>query len=87
MDEKSTRNSRKVKDVEDVMIERSIRMKEGAKTKIQIFRYVLVKQVKGALLFSSVGSWDRYAYLRYIGTFLADVSSCRSFSRKCWDVV
>ena len=35
MDEKSTRNSGKVKDVEDVMIERSIRMKEGAKTKIQ----------------------------------------------------
>ena len=35
MDEKSTRNSRKVKDVEDIMNERSIRMKEGAKTKIQ----------------------------------------------------
>ena len=35
MDEKSTRNSGKVKDVEDVTIERSIRMKEGAKTKIQ----------------------------------------------------
>ena len=35
MDEKSTRNSEKVKDVEVVMIERSIRMKEGAKTKIQ----------------------------------------------------
>ena len=34
MDEKSTRNSGKVKDVEDVMIERSIGMKEGAKTKI-----------------------------------------------------
>ena len=34
MDEESTRNSRKVKDVEDVMIERSIRVKEGAKTKI-----------------------------------------------------
>ena len=35
MDEKSTRNSRKVKDVEVGTIERSIRMKEGAKTKIQ----------------------------------------------------
>ena len=35
MDEKSTRNSEKVKDVEVDMIERSIRMKEGAKTKIQ----------------------------------------------------
>ena len=35
MDEKSTRNSGKVKDVEDVMIERSMGMKEGAKTKIQ----------------------------------------------------
>ena len=35
MDEKSTRNSGKIKDVEDVMIERSLRMKEGAKTKIQ----------------------------------------------------
>ena len=35
MDEKSTRSSRKVKDVEDVTIERSTRMKEGAKTKIQ----------------------------------------------------
>ena len=35
MDEKSTRNSGKVKDVEDVMIERFIRMKEGTKTKIQ----------------------------------------------------
>ena len=34
MDEKSTRNPEKVKDVEDVTIERSIRMKEGAKTKI-----------------------------------------------------
>ena len=34
MDEKSTRNSGKVKDVEVVMIERSIRMKEGAKPKI-----------------------------------------------------
>ena len=34
MDEKSTGNSGKVKDVEDVMIERSIQMKEGAKTKI-----------------------------------------------------
>ena len=33
-EEKSTRNSGKVKDVEDVTIERSIRMKEGAKTKI-----------------------------------------------------
>ena len=35
MDEKSTRNSGKVKDVEVDMIERSIQMKEGAKTKIQ----------------------------------------------------
>ena len=35
MDEKSTRNSEKVKDVEVVTIERSIRIKEGAKTKIQ----------------------------------------------------
>ena len=34
MDEKSTRNSEKVKDVEVDMIERSIQMKEGAKTKI-----------------------------------------------------
>ena len=34
MDEKSTRNPEKVKDVEDVTIERSIRMKEGAKPKI-----------------------------------------------------
>ena len=34
MNEKSTRNSGKVKDVEDVMIERSIRVKEGAKTKV-----------------------------------------------------
>ena len=34
-DEKSTRNSGKVKDVEVDMIERSIRMKEGARTKIQ----------------------------------------------------
>ena len=34
MDEKSTRNLGKVKDVEDVTIEGSIRMKEGAKTKI-----------------------------------------------------
>ena len=34
MDEKSTGNSGMVKDVEDVTIERSIRMKEGAKTKI-----------------------------------------------------
>ena len=33
-DEKSKRNSEKVKDVEVVMIERSIWMKEGAKTKI-----------------------------------------------------
>ena len=33
MDEKSTRNPEKVKDVEDVTIERSIRMREGAKTK------------------------------------------------------
>ena len=36
MDEKSTRNPEKVKDVEVDMIERStIQMKEGAKTKIQ----------------------------------------------------
>ena len=35
MDEKSTRNSEKVKDVEFDKIERSIRMKEGAKTKKQ----------------------------------------------------
>ena len=34
MDEKSTRNPEKVKDVEDVTIEGSIRMREGAKTKI-----------------------------------------------------
>ena len=34
MDEKSTRNPEKVTDVEDVTIERSIRMREGAKTKI-----------------------------------------------------
>ena len=34
MDEKSTRNPEKIKDVEDVTIERSIRMREGAKTKI-----------------------------------------------------
>ena len=33
MDEKSTRNSEKVKDVEVDAIERSIRMKEEAKTK------------------------------------------------------
>ena len=33
MDEESTRNSGKVKDVEDVTIERSIRMKVGATTK------------------------------------------------------
>ena len=32
--EKSTRNSGEVKDVEDVTIERSTRVKEGAKTKI-----------------------------------------------------
>ena len=35
MDEKSTRNSEKVKDVEVDMIERSIQMKEGPKRKIQ----------------------------------------------------
>ena len=34
MDEKSTRNLEKVKDVEGVTIERSIRMRERAKTKI-----------------------------------------------------
>ena len=34
MDKKSTRNPEKVKDVEDVTIERSIRMKEEAKTKM-----------------------------------------------------
>ena len=33
MDEKSTRNPEKVKDVEDVTIERSIGMRKGAKTK------------------------------------------------------
>ena len=32
MDEKSTRNPEKVKDVEDVTIERSIQMREEAKT-------------------------------------------------------
>ena len=35
MDEKSKRNSGQDKNVEVVMIEISIRMKEGAKTKIQ----------------------------------------------------
>ena len=35
MDEKSTRNSGEVKDIEVDTIERSIGMKEGAKTKIQ----------------------------------------------------
>ena len=35
MDEKSIRDPEKVKDVEDVTIERSIRIREGAKTKIQ----------------------------------------------------
>ena len=35
MIKKSTRNPEKVKDVEVDMTERSIRMKEGAKTKIQ----------------------------------------------------
>ena len=34
MDEKSTRNSGKLKDVEGVTIERSIQMREGTKTKI-----------------------------------------------------
>ena len=34
MDEECKRNSGKVKDVEDVTIDRSIRVKEGAKTKI-----------------------------------------------------
>ena len=34
MDEKSTINSGKVKDIEAVMIERSIRIKEGAKPKV-----------------------------------------------------
>ena len=34
MDEKSTRIPEKVKDVEDDTIERSIQMREGAKTKI-----------------------------------------------------
>ena len=34
MDEKSIRDPEKVKDVEDVTIERSIQMREGAKTKI-----------------------------------------------------
>ena len=35
IEEKSTRNSEKVKDAEVDTIERSILMKEGAKTKIQ----------------------------------------------------
>ena len=35
MDEKSTRNSGKVKDVDDGTIVRYIQMKEGAKTRIQ----------------------------------------------------
>ena len=35
MDEKSIRDPEKVKDVDDVTIERSIRLKEGAKTKMQ----------------------------------------------------
>ena len=34
MNEKSTRKPEKVKDVEDVTIERSIQMREGAKTKL-----------------------------------------------------
>ena len=34
MDEKSIRSPEKVKDIEDVTIERSIQMREGAKTKI-----------------------------------------------------
>ena len=43
MDVKSTRNSGKVKDVEVDTIERSIGMKEGAKTKIQDKLIVLRK--------------------------------------------
>ena len=39
MDEKSTRNSGKVKDVEVGTIERSIRMKEGPKQKYKISSY------------------------------------------------
>ena len=46
MDEKSTRNPEKVKDVEDVTIERSIRMREGAKTKIHEKLIVLRKGSK-----------------------------------------
>ena len=46
MDEKSTRNSGKAKDVEDVTIKRSIRMKEGAKTKIHEKLIVLRKGSK-----------------------------------------
>ena len=46
MDEKSTRDQEKVKDVEDVTIERSIRMKEGAKTKIHEKLTVLEKAQK-----------------------------------------
>ena len=46
MDEKSTRNPEKVKDVEDVTIERSIRMREGAKTKIHEKLIVLEKAQK-----------------------------------------
>ena len=46
MDEKSMRDPEKVKDVEDVTIERSIRMKEGAKTKIQDKLIVLRKGSK-----------------------------------------
>ena len=34
MDEKSLRDPEKIKDVEDVTIERSIRMREGTKTRI-----------------------------------------------------
>ena len=46
MDEKSTRNSGKLKDVEGVTIERSIRMREGAKTKIHDKLIVLRKGSK-----------------------------------------
>ena len=46
MDEKSTRNSGKLKDVEGVTIERSIRMREGAKTKIHEKLIVLRKGSK-----------------------------------------
>ena len=45
IDEKSTGNSGKVKDVEGVTIERCTQMREGAKTKIQINRKLRVKNL------------------------------------------